>query len=112
MRRRRRRARDCGVSAAAGEARCSAAVGSSGPAASVSCSGRGRDTSLARIAALRVIFMPAMHLVCATGTRQKIRGHHGAGSQDMAADSRAMVPGRDWVTRPAAASVPSLVPPR
>jgi hypothetical protein len=89
------------------------AAGSAPAVASVRCSGRGRDTSLARIAALRLIFMAAMHPSVRHGrSRQKMRGHHGAGSQDMAADSRVTVPGRDCPTRPAAARVPSLVPPR
>jgi len=43
---------------------------------------------------------------------QKMTGHHGAGSQDMAADSRRTAPGRISATSPAAASAPSLVPPR
>ncbi len=43
---------------------------------------------------------------------QKICGHQGAGSQDMAADSAASAPLRRSVTRPALASEPSRVPPR
>ncbi len=85
-----------------------AAVGSSRAAASASCSGAGRDTSRARIAALSVIFMAATR----TSLRQKICGHQGAGSQDMAADRVGRVPGRSSLTSPAAASTPSRVPPR
>jgi hypothetical protein len=40
---------------------------SSRAAASASCPGRGRDTSLARIAALSVTFMLGMGQVCAPG---------------------------------------------
>jgi hypothetical protein len=43
---------------------------------------------------------------------QKIIGHQGAGSQDRAAESAASAPGRCSVASPAAASAPSLVPPR
>jgi hypothetical protein len=43
---------------------------------------------------------------------QKICGHQGAGSQDMAADSAASAPRPRSVTRPAPASEPSRVPPR
>src|SRR5262249_16769705 len=46
------------------------------------------------------------------GAGQKIIGHHGAGSQNMAADSAATEPGVTSVTSPAAASGPSLGPPR
>jgi hypothetical protein len=56
------------------------------------------------------------HIVVVRGrppaSTQKTRGHHGAGSQVNAADSAPSVPGCSSVTRPAAASVPSLVPPR
>lgn len=48
----------------------------------------------------------------ATRPAQKIVGHQGAGSHDIAADSAATAPGRRCVTRPAAASEPSRVPPR
>jgi hypothetical protein len=43
---------------------------------------------------------------------QNVAAHQGAGSAYMAADSRASVPGVRSSTRPAAARVPSLVPPR
>ena len=81
---------------------------SSRAAAAARCSGRGRETSLARIAPLSVIFMAAMRI----SLGQKITGHQGDGSQDIAADSGASAPGRSSVTSPAAASVPSRVPPR
>jgi hypothetical protein len=43
---------------------------------------------------------------------QKIRGHQGAGSQLMAVESLPTAPGRSSLTRPAAASAASRVPPR
>jgi hypothetical protein len=43
---------------------------------------------------------------------QKMTGHQGAGSQDIAVDSTATAPGVCSVTSPARASVPSWVPPR
>jgi hypothetical protein len=43
---------------------------------------------------------------------QKIMGHHGAGSHDIAVESAASAPGRSSLTSPAAASAPSRVPPR
>lgn len=102
--------------------------------AAASWSGRGLDTSLARIAASTVIFMPAItpstaqsapdttlranrpgsaHRGLGTSPRgQKIRGHQGAGSQDRAVERAARAPGVASVARPARASVPSRVPPR
>jgi hypothetical protein len=76
--------------------------------ARASSSGAGLDTSLARIAALMVILMPGIALPAA----QKIIGHQGAGSHDIAADSAAIAPSVCWLARPAAANSPSLVPPR
>jgi hypothetical protein len=43
---------------------------------------------------------------------QKVPGHHGDGSQDIAADNPVSEPGRCSVTSPASASEPSRVPPR
>jgi hypothetical protein len=99
--------------------------------AAVSWWGCGRDTSRTRMAVTGVSFIPGMWpppsvshaagmvLTPRIGTRrmtraedQKICGHQGAGSQDMAADSAARAPGRSSVACPAPARAPSLVPPR
>lgn len=91
-------------------------------AAPVSSAGNGLETSLARIAASTVIFIPAigplppsvLHPAAlrAYWCTQNMTGHQGAGSHDIAADSAATVPGRSSITWPAPARAPSLVPPR
>ena len=83
--------------------------------ASTSCSAWGRDTSLARIAASTVTFMPAIAVLpgpLSATTGQKIAGHQGAGSQESAVESPPSAPARRSAASPAAARAPSLVPPR
>ena len=111
-----------GPLAAARGARADEASASSAWVRSPGC---GRETSLARIAADRVIFMamaasPAS-VACRASTAwvvlarvggQKIMGHQGAGSQENAADTAASRPGRSSATWPARASTAREVPPR